>query len=115
MKKPLLWLIPSIFLLINFSCKNSIPSQNNSQNTEIWEGGISMITGVITSVKPEKDGQTIRLTDNIGNQYSAIISIPNLGDNSAQYREFKVGETIGFRGNLSPDNQMMVREVLELR
>lgn len=110
----------SVFIIALFlfmamiSCKNSITRQN-TQAPEIWEEGISMIAGVITDVKQEKDGQTIRLTNKKGTEYTAIVSIPNLRENAGQYREFKVGETISFKGNLNPDNLMIVRQVLEMR
>lgn len=113
MRNPVFIIVLFLFMAM-ISCKNSVPREN-TQTSEIWEEGISMITGVITDVKEEKDGQTIRLTDKKGIEYTAVISIPNLRENAGQYREFKVGETISFKGNLNPDNRMIVREVLEMR
>ena len=109
--------LPFLISLFTFySCQTNKTSTNdNAAETELWEQGISMVTGEITGVKQEKDGQTIRLRDNKGTEYTAVISIPNLGDKAGQYREFKVGETISFKGNLNPDNRMVVREVLEMK
>lgn len=115
MKNSYQFFLSLIFIFGIVSCKNSAPEHNNTQTPEIWEEGISTITGLITEVKQEKDGQTIRLADNKGTEYTAVISIPNLRENAGQYREFKVGERISFKGNLSPDKRMVVREVLEMR
>ncbi|MGB3453443.1 MAG: hypothetical protein WBA59_06415 [Moheibacter sp.] len=104
-------------VMFAFSCesvKDTAQTQNDSV-PEIWEEGISTLTGIITNVVQEKDGQTITLKATDGIDYSCVISIPNLGKNHEQYREFRVGENITFRGNLSNDNRMTVIEVLENR
>lgn len=103
--------------LFAFSCESvKDTAQNQDGSTpEIWEEGITTLTGTITNVVQEKDGQTITLKAKDGIDYSCVISIPNLGKNHKQYREFRKGESITFRGNLSNDNRMTVREVLENR
>ena len=98
------------------SCKTNNPAQENqTAQSEIWAEGMTTITGTISSVTEEKDGQTIMLTNNKGIEYTAVVSIPNLGKNAAQYRKFEVGESVGFRGNLIENQRMVVREVLEMR
>jgi hypothetical protein len=111
--KPLVFICA---LAIFFSCKsNQTTDTNQPETTEVWENGLTNITGVISKVTPEKDGQTVMLTNNKGIEYTAIVSIPNLGKNAAQYRQFKVGENVGFRGNLVENQRMIVREVLEMK
>lgn len=110
------------FIFFNFSCeahKQNTEATESSEMTstqnEVWTEGITTITGTISNVIQEKDGQTIVLDNNKGIEYTAVISIPNLGENAAQYRQFEVGEEIGFRGNLIENQRMVVREVLEMR
>lgn len=107
------------FIFFNFSCEankqNTETSETTAENQEVWTEDTTTITGTIASVTQEKDGQTIVLFNNKGVEYTAVISIPNLGENAAQYREFKVGEEIGFRGNLIENQRMVVREVLETK
>ena len=110
------------FIFFNFSCEankqNTEATESGemtSTQNEVWTEGITTITGTISNVIQEKDGQTIVLYNNKGIEYTAVISIPNLGENAAQYRQFEVGEEIGFRGNLIENQRMVVREVLEMR
>ena len=111
----------SLIIALNLTftaCESNQTSQANTEineQTEVWENGISTITGIISKVTPEKDGQTIVLTNNEGVKYTAVVSIPNLGENAGQYRQFKAGENISFRGNLFENNRMIVREVLEMK
>lgn len=115
----------SIFILsalafMTTSCKTSKVTEaseatETTETTEVWEGGTMTITGVISDVKQEKDGQTITLTNNKGITYTAVISIPNLGENHAQYRKFAPGETVSFKGDLFESQRLIVREVLEMR
>ncbi len=111
--------IMASFIFFNFSCEankqNAETTETTTSESQVWTEGITTITGTISSVTQEKDGQTVVLTNNKGIEYTAVISIPNLGENAAQYREFKVGEEIGFRGNLIENQRMAVREVLEMR
>lgn len=116
------FVIASIFTigLIVTSCKTNkiVEESDNNATTEVWEGGITGISGIISEVKQEKDGQTIKLTNNKGISYTAVISIPNLGENHEQYRKFEVGENVGFRGEtfkIGEEIRMVVREVLETR
>lgn len=90
-------------------------TETTETTTEVWEGGTMTISGVISDVKQEKDGQTITLTNTKGITYTAIISIPNLGENHAQYRKFTIGETVSFKGELFESQRLIVREVLEMR
>lgn len=111
--------IATIILFVT-SCKTNktVDQTENNEATEIWEGGITGISGIISEVKQEKDGQTIKLTNNKGISYTAVISISNLGENHAQYRKFEVGENVGFRGEtfkMGNEIRMVVREVLETR
>lgn len=112
----------SIFILsalafMTTSCKTSkvTEASETTETTEVWEGGTMTITGVISDVKQEKDGQTITLTNTKGITYTAVISIPNLGENHAQYRKFAPGETVSFKGDLFESQRLIVREVLEMR
>lgn len=98
------------------SCKtNHVTADAEANTSEVWNEGITRITGTIMEVTQEKDGQTIKLVNNKGIEYTAVVSIPNLGENHAQYRQFKVGEEIGFKGNLVENQRMVVREVLEMK
>lgn len=109
--------IAFVIFLFSFSCetvKNAGQTQNGPE-PEIWEEGISTLSGIITKVVQEKDGQTVTLKTGGGIEYICVISVPNLGDDHGRYREFKPGENITFRGNLSTKNRMTVREVLENR
>ena len=110
------------FMIFNFSCEahkqnaeTTESGEMTSTQNEVWTEGITTITGTISNVIQEKDGQTIVLYNNKGIEYTAIISIPNLGENAPQYRQFEVGEEIGFRGNLIENQRMVVREVLEMK
>ncbi len=110
------------FSTLQISCEANKPNAETAETTEtttseneVWTEGITTITGTISSVTQEKDGQTIILFNNKGVEYIAVISIPNLGENAAQYREFKVGENVGFKGNLIENQRMVVREVLETK
>ena len=104
----------SCFILALNACNTNKANQPTTESPgEIWAEGITTITGTISNVIREKDGQTITLTNNKGIEYTAVISISNLGENAAQYREFKAGERVGFRGNLIENQRMVVREVLE--
>ena len=106
-------------MIFNSSCEanknNSETSETTTENTEVWTEGITTITGTISKVTQEKDGQTIVLSNNKGIEYTAVISIPNLGENANQYRKFEVGETVGLKGNLIENQRMVVREVLEMK
>lgn len=102
------------------SCKTNKMAAETTESatettTEVWEGGTMTISGKISDVKQEKDGQTITLTNSKGITYTAVISIPNLGENHAQYRKFQVGEEASFKGELFENQRLIVREVLELR
>lgn len=108
------------FLSIIISCTTNKIVEETEDNTtnEVWENGVSVISGIISEVKQEKDGQTIKLTNNKGINYTAVISIPNLGENHGQYRKFEVGESVMFRGEtfqVGQETRMVVREVLEMR
>ncbi|MDD3459421.1 MAG: hypothetical protein PHO74_08110 [Weeksellaceae bacterium] len=103
--------------LVFVSCESMKDSskQQNGQETEIWEQGWVIINGKITEVHPQQDSQTITLKGSDGVDYKCMVSIEKLGDNRTQYRQFGVGESIGFRGSLSEDNTMVVKEILEHR
>lgn len=119
MKLSILITLLLTFSMLNLSCeankKNAETSETSAENQEVWTEDLTTITGTISSVIQEKDGQTIVLFNNKGVEYTAVFSIPNLGENAAQYRQFKVGEEIGFRGNLIENQRMVVREVLEMK
>lgn len=122
MKKLVFTLAISAFTIGLISCeanKKNAESTETAETTtsesEVLADGITTITGTISSVTPEKDGQTIVLTNNKGITYTAVISIPNLRENATQYRKFEVGETVGFKGNLLDNQRMVVREVLEMK
>jgi len=114
MKKIFLGIFIALFAFSCETVKDTGQTQNDSA-PEIWEEGISTLTGVITNVVQEKDGQTITLKARDGKDYSCVVSIPNLRENYEQYRVFKEGENITFRGNLLNGNRMTVREVIENR
>lgn len=104
------------FIITFNSCETRKTTQATQEaQTEVWTEGLTNITGTISSVTQEKDGQTIKLTNNKGIEYTAVVSIPNLGENASQYRKFQVGEHIGFRGNLIENQRMIVREILEMK
>ena len=109
----------TVMLIFIFSCEanknNSETAETTTENSEVWTEGITTITGTISKVTQEKDGQTILLSNNKGIEYTAVISIPNLGENANQYRKFEVGEAVGFKGNLIENQRMVVREVLEMK
>ncbi len=121
--KPILFIsILTAFSTLQISCEANKPNAETAETTEtttseneVWTEGITTITGTISSVNQEKDGQTIILFNNKGVEYTAVISIPNLGENAAQYRKFEVGENVGFKGNLIENQRMVVREVLETK
>lgn len=113
MKNTVLSILALGFILTLNACNANKTTQATETSNEVWAEGITTITGIISNVIQEKDGQTIMLTNNKGIEYTAVVSTANLGDNAAQYREFKVGESIGFRGNLIENQRMVVREVLE--
>ncbi|SMC65944.1 hypothetical protein [Moheibacter sediminis] len=118
MKKSIFISTVIVFSLVLTSCKTNKVVAETTENAEVWEGGITGISGIITEVTQEKDGQTIKLTNNKGISYTAVISIPNLGENHAQYRKFEVGENVGFRGEtfkMGDEIRMVVKEVLETR
>ncbi len=119
MKFPLFITILASAIIFLISCeankKTTEVTETTTSENEVWEEGITSITGTISSVKQEKDGQTIVLHNNKGVEYTAVISIPNLGDNAAQYRKFEAGETVTFKGNLIENQRMVVREILETR
>ena len=105
----------SLIMSISACNTNKTGQEPETTSSEVWAEGITTITGTITSVTPEKDGQTIELTNNKGVKYTAVVSIPNLRENASQYRKFEVGETVGFKGNLLDNQRMVVREILETR
>ena len=116
MKKIVFILTMSVFTLCLTSCNsNKMNNEPETTSNEVWAEGISTITGKISSVTPEKDGQTIELINNKGVKYIAVVSISNLRENAAQYRKFEVGESVGFKGNLLDNQRMVVREVLETK
>jgi len=116
MKNTGIFILMLSFILIISSCNTNKTNQATEEaSSEVWTEGITTITGIISSVTQEKDGQTIVLTNNKGIEYTAIISIPNLGENASQYRKFEAGENVGFRGNLIENQRMVVREVLEMQ
>src|SRR5690606_37573888 len=97
---------------------NKIQNETEETNGEVWENGTATISGVISEITQEKDGQTIKLTNNKGVNYTAVVSISNLKENASQYRKFEVGESVSFKGEffkLGEENRMVVREVLETR
>ena len=48
-----------------------------------------------------------------GLEYICVLAKKNLIEASAPYRDFDVGETITFRGELQKENQILVTEILE--
>lgn len=100
-----------IFGIFAFSCNSSKTAMNTQD--QIWESGISMLTGEIIAVKDQKTSQEIVLKTADGTTYNCLVSTVDLQENQHQYRVFKTGENISFKGNLSSDNQMIVREILE--
>jgi|SRR5690606_8512060 len=119
MKKSVFILVILAFIWGLTSCEsNKIQNETDEKTGEVWTEGVTTISGTISSVTQEKDGQTIVLTNNKGITYTAVISIPNLRENASQYRKFEVGETVSFKGEffkLGEENRMVVREVLEMR
>lgn len=116
MKK--LILISGIFLFL--SCdnlrKDELPIDTIEQPTDlptVPEEQLTLISGTIQEVKAEKDGQTISLTDQNGNEIKALISIPNLRENGEQYREFKKDDFIIFKGEYVSDERMVIRELVK--
>ena len=107
--------ILTVILSITACKTNKMAAETTGTTTEVWEGGTMAISGKISDVKQEKDGQTITLTNSKGITYTAVISIPNLGENHTQYRKFQVGEEVSFKGELFENQRLIVREVLELR
>ena len=85
-----------------------------ASSTEVWDEGLSIITGTISSVETNKDGQTLVLYNNKGIKYTAVVSTANLGDNAFQYRTFKIGENVAFKGNLLDNQRVIVREILAM-
>lgn len=110
----------NLFLLIivfsiSFSCKtrkNQTTTETSAQN-EVWEHGTYTVTGQVKSVILENNSQKILLKSKEGKEYTCVVSITGLEKNSNQYRLYKVGETITFRGEMLAANQMLVRQVLE--
>lgn len=119
MKKLSFLLAICVGVLAITSCKTSkITEGSEGSASEVWENSSSVISGIISEVTQEKDGQTIKLTNNKGISYTAVISIPNLGENHAQYRKFAPGEKVIFKGEtfqMGEETRMIVREVLETR
>lgn len=116
MKKSIFILAVLSFLFTVTSCKtNKMTTETTETTTEAWEGGMMTVSGIISDVKQEKDGQTITVTNTKGITYTAVISIPNLGENHAQYRKFEIGESVSLKGELFENQRLIVREVLDLR
>ena len=112
MKNPIYKILSVFIVLFLLSCTTT-KSNTDTTNNEVWEEGISTVTGTITKVTPEKDGQSLVLTIPNQIEYNLIVSIPNLGENAVHYRTFRIGEYLTFKGNLGKDNTMIVREILE--
>lgn len=112
MKNPIYKILSVFIILFMLSCTTT-KSKNDTTINEVWEEGISTLTGTITKVTPEKDGQSLVLTIPNQIEYNLIVSIPNLGENAVHYRTFRIGEYLTFKGNLGKDNTMIVREILE--
>ena len=89
-------------------------ASETTSGAEVWEEGLSVITGTISSVETNKDGQTLVLYNNKGIKYTAVVSTANLGDNAFQYRTFKIGENVAFKGNLLDNQRVIVREILAM-
>lgn len=100
-----------LFGLSLIACQQN--SINNNSSKEIWAEGIQTISGKIIDVEAAKDGQIIKLKTSNNEIFTAIVSIPNLGDKANQYRTFKVGEPITFKGNRDEKFHFVVREILE--
>ena len=114
MKNPIYKILSVFIVLFMLSCTTN-KSNTELSNNEVWEEGISTLTGTITKVTPEKDGQSLVLMTQQKIEYNLIVSIPNLGENAAQYRNFRIGDYLTFKGNLGKDNTMIVREILETK
>lgn len=100
--------------LLFFSCStNKENAENNS--SQVWAEGIQTLSGTITKVNQEKDGQSLILTNKNQMNFDVIVSIPNLNENANQYRQFEVGEFVTFKGNQLEGGTFIVREILETR
>lgn len=101
-----------LFLLVN--CKIQKTENFYNESKEVWEEGISMLTGTVTEIRAkEKNSQRFILTDKNQVEYELILTVEDLNATSSQYREIRIGEYLSFKGNLNQNKKMIVREILE--
>jgi hypothetical protein len=115
MKNIIILLSIGIFISCSNPGSNEDPEpviENPADNPNLNQEELILVSGQITDVKAEKDGQTISLTDQNGTELKVLLSIPNLRQNADQYREFKVHEFITFKGEYVSDQRMIVRELV---
>lgn len=107
-------LLVSGMVIISCTSKMGVQTSGEIKSNEVWEEGLSIVTGTISVIEQNKDGQNLILYNNKGIKYTAIVNPTNLGNNAFQYRSFKVGESVGFKGNLLENQQLIVREILAM-
>lgn len=76
-------LVKSVSLALSLMLTNIIMAQN-----------ILKIEGTVQKIENGKDGYTATLQTDDNKIYFATVSIPNLGENHAEYRRVEVGEKI---------------------
>lgn len=103
------------FMTIFWACETQKTTQNpmEANTTEVNYEENFMISGNVIEVKQEKDGQTLKVINNKGVEYTAILSIPNLKENASQYRKYEIGEYVQFQGDLHENQVLIVREVVK--
>lgn len=74
---------------------------------------ITIVFGEVTSIVDERDGSTVAIKTNNGENYDAIVSIPNLGNN--EYKPIQEGKKVALKGEiweLQGEKQITVREIV---
>jgi hypothetical protein len=84
-------------------------------NTTVEGTGVATADGLplltVDGIEPGVDGYTAFLTDSIGGDYTAVISIPNLGD---AFLPLEVGDVVTISGEYAESSPIQIIDITEI-
>lgn len=107
------FLVAILCIASTFACTNENTSNPVQTNTTQQE---KTITGTVGYIRSGKDGYTTTIRTDKGETYTALVSIPNIG-NKEDYTRFKVGDLVTVSGEIwQNDNQqqLTVRKIINV-
>lgn len=102
-----------IVTLICFALFYNACSTSKKSPKLINAESIAIVFGVVDSIVDERDGNTIKIKTNNGEDYYAMVNLPNLGMNA--YKPIQEGKKVALKGEiweLQGKKKITVREIV---